>query len=65
LDSGAVRAAIAAGVRVMITSRAERPEDLRHILVATGIARRGWAKPGDLLSALPAPVSKRLSGARS
>jgi DNA polymerase (family 10) len=56
LDSGAVKAAIAAGARLAITSRADRPEDLRHLAVATGIARRGWATPGDLLSgSLPPP----------
>lgn len=49
-----VRRAVDAGVRLAIDSDAHRPEELRYASdFGIGVARRGWAKRGDVLNAAP------------
>lgn len=49
-----VRRAVESGVKLAIDSDAHRPEELRYADdFGIGVARRGWAKRGDVLNTLP------------
>lgn len=60
LDSGTVRRAVDLGCRFALSAGATRPEELDQVVVATGLARRGWVTRDRLLDprasgASPAP----------
>ncbi len=55
-----VRAAIAAGVGICISSDAHRPEGIDVLRYGVDTARRGWAQKADVVNALPwAKLEKR------
>jgi DNA polymerase (family 10) len=54
LPDSMVRRAVQAGVRVAINSDAHRGDELRFIeTFGVGVARRGWAKPEDVVNTYP------------
>jgi DNA polymerase (family 10) len=55
LDSGGVRHATGQGLRVLLTARPERPEELERTEIPLGLARRGWAEPSRVLNAEERP----------
>ncbi len=54
-DWRVVRAALGAGMRLVVGVDAHRRCDLDGIAAAVTLARRGWARPGDVLNAGPWP----------
>lgn len=53
LDDVSVRAAIAAGAKVVVSTDAHAAQELAFMRWGVGQARRGWAEKGDVLNALP------------
>jgi DNA polymerase (family X) len=54
------RAAVAAGVRIVIDSDAHRPQTLRNMRWGILTARRGWLRATDVANTLPWPELERL-----
>ncbi len=47
-----VKKAVEAGVKIIISTDAHRPEQLRQMRYGVGTARRGWVQKKDVLNAL-------------
>jgi DNA polymerase (family X) len=54
-----LRAATARGIPVVLSVDAHSTRDLGYLRLATGVARRGWVRRGDVLNALPADAFAR------
>ena len=54
LDSKNVRKAISMGVMITLGTDTHKPAEFEYIVYGTGMARRGWAEPENILNTLTA-----------